>query len=149
MKSILIAAFALVCLALPALAQPDHEAWRREVIAVETAWNKAVSDRDPKTIEGILDERFVFVGPNGAMADKAGLLRMAGNPDTTVEPFVTENVNVRFYGESAVVTGFFNQRGTWKGQPFSSRYAYTDVYVRTPQGWKAVSAHASIVPQPK
>ncbi|HYC06013.1 MAG TPA: nuclear transport factor 2 family protein [Azospirillaceae bacterium] len=149
MRRRVLAALAFLCFAMPAAAEPDTEAWRREVMAVETAWNKAVSDRDPKTIEGILDDRFVFVGPNGAMADKAGLVAMAATPDATVEPFVTENVNVRFYGETAVVTGHFDQRGTWKGKPFASRYAYTDVYVRGPSGWKAVSAHATLVPQAK
>jgi len=56
-------------------------------------------------------------------------------------------VLVRVYGNAAVMTGHFSQRGTYKGEPFETSSRYTDVYVKMNGQWRAVSAHATRMPK--
>lgn len=131
-----------------AVAQPAS-AERDAILAVERQWNAAVAARDPQTIAKILRPEFVFIAANGSKLDREAMLAAASNPDFQIDPFDTIAPDVRLYGSTAVVIGRFEQTGRYKGQPFRMTYAYTDVYVKTAEGWQAVSAHASVVPPPK
>jgi hypothetical protein len=53
---------------------------------------------------------------------------------------------VRTYGETGVITGIYFERGTIGKRSYSLESRYTDVYVRRPNGWLAVSAHSSMSP---
>ena len=83
-----------------------------------------------------LTEDFVCIDSDGSVLDKEAFLRRtARGPDVT--DYKLENVKVRIYGETALVqaTGLFTRKD---GSPGISRYI--DVYVRTGDDWKAVSA---------
>jgi ketosteroid isomerase-like protein len=79
---------------------------------------------------------FVCIDSEGNLLDKEAFLRRtAGGP--YVSNYRLEDVQVRIYGETALVqaAGFFTRQD---GQPGMCRYV--DVYVRTADDWKVVSA---------
>jgi ketosteroid isomerase-like protein len=83
-----------------------------------------------------LAEEFVCIESDGSQLDKAAFLRMTAQGSDLAE-YRLEQVDVQFYGDVALVRA----TGSWKtktGVPGSSRYV--DVYVRTGDDWKAVSA---------
>jgi ketosteroid isomerase-like protein len=83
-----------------------------------------------------LADDFVVIESDGTVLNKAEFLtQTAKGPD--VATYKLEQVNVRFYGEVALVraTGLFTRKD---GSPGTSRY--TDIYVRNGTDWKAVSA---------
>lgn len=73
----------------------------------------------------------------------------AAAPDLVIDPFETRDVQVRLYGGTAILTGWFEQTGRFQGRAYRSRSRYTDVYVREGGRWAAVSAHASTLPRPE
>lgn len=79
---------------------------------------------------------FLCTESNGAILDKPAFLKQtAAGPG--VQSYTLDDANIRIFGDTALVHGkgsFVRMDGS-KGQ---SRY--TDVYVRYPDGWKAVSA---------
>jgi ketosteroid isomerase-like protein len=119
----------------------------QELIALETAWDDAVAAKDRATLERIVADDFVVIGADGTVADKRQMIESIMTPELTIEPFKTEDVLVRVYGNTAVLTGRFSQRGTYKGQSFEVSSRYTDVYVKTNGRWRAVSAHATRMPK--
>jgi ketosteroid isomerase-like protein len=50
---------------------------------------------------------------------------------------------VRVWGNTAVVTALLWAKGTEAGKPFEYRLWFSDVYVRTPRGWKYVFGQAA------
>jgi ketosteroid isomerase-like protein len=97
---------------------------------------EAFMKSDVSWYEQHLTDDFVCIDSDGTVFDKEGFLRRTSlGPDVT--DYKLENVKVRIYGETALVqaTGLFARKD---GSPGISRY--TDVYVRTGDDWKAVSA---------
>lgn len=79
---------------------------------------------------------FQVIDSDGAELDKAAfLIQTAKGPD--VAAYKLDKVNVRFYGDVALVqaTGIFTRKD---GSTGTSRY--TDIYVRDGKDWKVVSA---------
>ena len=121
----------------------------RELLALETAWDDAVAAKDTTALARIIADGFVMIGANGAVSDKRQLIEAIANPELRIEPFRTEDVRVRLYGNVAVLTGRYSQRGSWKGQAYETAARYTDVYVRSGGRWRAVSAQATRIPATK
>ncbi len=83
-----------------------------------------------------LADDFLVIESDGSVLNKAEFLKNTANgPD--VAEYTLQKVDVRIYGDVALVqaTGLWTKKDRSKGL---SRY--TDVYVQTGTGWKAVSA---------
>jgi ketosteroid isomerase-like protein len=83
-----------------------------------------------------LDDDFVVIESDGSVLNKAQfLVNTAKGPD--VADYTLQDVSVRIYGNAALVqaTGFWTGKDGSKGM---SRYI--DVYVKTDDEWKTVSA---------
>lgn len=127
-------------------AAPDSV--RTALLRLEERWDDALVKKDRATLEGILAPGFMFIDADGSITRRAQLLEGVMAPELEIDPFVTRDVEVRLYDKTAVLTGWFEQTGRWRGQPYRQRARYTDVYVLGPAGWMAVSAHASTLVTP-
>jgi ketosteroid isomerase-like protein len=83
-----------------------------------------------------LAEEFVCIDSDGSVLDKAAFLRLTAQGSDLAE-YRLDEVDIRFYGDVALVRA----SGSWtskNGVPGVSRYI--DVYVRSGEEWKTVSA---------
>jgi len=83
-----------------------------------------------------LAEEFVCIDSDGSVLDKPAFLTMTARGSELAE-YRLDEVAVQFYGDVALVRA----QGSWRaknGTPGISRYV--DVWARTGEGWKAVSA---------
>jgi len=133
----------------PARAQAAPDAVRAELLALEARWDSAVVRKDLATLERIIAPSFVYIGADGSVSSRAEMLAGLRAPELEIDPFETRDVQVRLYGETAILTGWFEQTGRVGGRPYRVRSRYTDVYVREAGRWVAVSAHASSMPRPQ
>lgn len=51
---------------------------------------------------------------------------------------------MRVWGDTAVVTALLRSQGTNGGKAFEHRLWFSDVYVRTPSGWRYAFGQASL-----
>jgi ketosteroid isomerase-like protein len=83
-----------------------------------------------------LAEDFTCIESDGRVLDKQGFLGMTAEGSDLAE-YRLDEVEVRCYGD----VGLVRATGSWHakdGTPGLSRYV--DIYVRGPEGWRAVSA---------
>ncbi|HTG79960.1 MAG TPA: nuclear transport factor 2 family protein [Sphingomicrobium sp.] len=118
---------------------------RADLLAVERAWDTAVVERDVAALNRILADDFVLVWINGQVSGKREMLQAVADRKAEIDPFETEEVMVRIYGDTAVVNGRFTQTARLGERSETNQFRYTDVYHRTRKGWQAVSAHASLI----
>ena len=118
---------------------------RSDILAVERAWDTAVVKRDVAALDRILADDFLLVWINGQISGKRDMLQAVAARKAEIHPFETEDVNVRIYGDTAVVTGRFTQTAHLGERSETNQFRYTDVYHRTRRGWQAISAHASLI----
>jgi ketosteroid isomerase-like protein len=115
----------------------------QELLALETAWDDAVAAKDREKLEEIVADDFITISADGSVASKNQMIASTLAPELTIEPFKTEDVRVRLYGNTAVLSGWFSLHGTYEGKSFENSSRYTDVYVKSGGKWRAVLAQAT------
>ena len=100
---------------------------------------------DPVWFQENLADDYVLVTPTGAVKTKRDVIRELSTPGMRMEPFEPFEVQVRVYGETAVVVGRMRQRFILGGIRYANDLRYTDVYVKRKGKWQVVSAHTSAV----
>jgi ketosteroid isomerase-like protein len=113
-------------------------------------WDEAYLRRDTEALSRILADDFVFTHASGAVINKTRyIMACVKAPDIALEaPNRSDDVAVRVYGETAVITS----RATLRGQSFNRdpavQYRYTDVWVKQQGRWNAVASQATRIQQP-
>ena len=108
------------------------------------AWDTAIVRKDRAGIAGNMAGSFMQIGSDGRVADKAAFLDAIVSDRLVIEPYTVEEFRVRFYGDTALVTGRTDMRGSWDGKPFRSHYRFTDTYVREADGaWRVVNVQTT------
>ena len=92
-----------------------------------------------------LSEDYVLVTPNGTVRTKRDVVSELATPGMKMNPFEAIEVQIRLYGDSAVVNGRMLQRYTLGRVKYANDLRYTDVYVKKKGRWLLVSGHASNV----
>lgn len=140
-----VVALASIFLALSALpsfaSHPDDEA---VVAALDAKYQEAVKNNDVSTMDRILADDFVLVSGRGQTQSKADLLKESASHSIVYDHQEDTNRTVRIWGDTAVVTALLWAKGTENGKSFDYRLWFSDVYLRTPTGWRYTFAQASL-----
>jgi ketosteroid isomerase-like protein len=110
------------------------------------AWDAAIVRKDRAAIAANMAESFQQIGSDGALADKAKFLEGITSEKLVIAPYTVEEFRVRFYGDTALVSGRTDMHGSWDGKEFRSHYRFTDTYVREADGkWRVVNVQTTEV----
>jgi ketosteroid isomerase-like protein len=111
-------------------------------------WAAAERTGDADTLDPLLADDFMLVGPLGFVLAKEQYLGSRRSGDLKHESLVWEDVSVRVYGEAAVAVGSQTQRSTYQGRDASGRFRVTQIAVRRADRWFIVGLHYSPIAQP-
>jgi hypothetical protein len=119
----LIVAVMFIAGCLPAAPQEsgDTDAERTRILALENAWNLAEEHKDVKALEGLLASTLVYIDYDGSMMDKAQFMASVKAPSLHPEQIVNESMTAHLYGNSAIVTGIYREKGIAGGKPYLRR----------------------------
>ena len=112
---------------------------------LEHRWVEALVKADTRKLDDILGNRFVDTDEEGNRTDKRGVLGALESGDLKMASIILSGMQVRTYGDAAVVTGGALQTGTFRGQPLVPRIVFTDTFVLVNGSWRAVASHRSAV----
>jgi len=111
---------------------------------MEKAWNQAYKSRDGKALGTILHDSVVLVNDDGTLASKSGFLseinKAKPSENQQADP---ESITVRVFGNVAIATGVFRQKGVENGKSFVRRNRFIDTWIRSGDSWQCVSASAT------
>jgi ketosteroid isomerase-like protein len=124
----------------------DH---RKVVAALDTEYQAAVKKNDAATMDRILADDFVLVTASGKTYSKADLLNDARGGQTNYEHQEDTMQTVRVWGDTAAVTAKLWEKGIADGKAFDHTLWFSDVYVRTPSGWRYVFGQSAYCPVQK
>ncbi len=137
--------YALLALlpALFALSRPADDT--ATVANLDEAYQAAVKANDVASMDSILAPDFILVVGKGTVFTKKQLIDAARTRVVTYEHQEDTQRTVRLYGaNTAVVTALLWEKGTQGGKAFDKKLWFSDVYVRTPRGWRYVFGQASL-----
>lgn len=109
-----------------------------------TAWVEG----DCSFIEQILADDWSVTDLTGRVLKKAEVLEEAfGTKDRKVVSMQIDDVNVRSFGDWAIVTGRTQAAGEYQGEVAEVTLRFTDVFALRDGNWQAVASHATLISQ--
>ena len=112
-----------------------------EIKQMESDWGDAFERHDLAALDRFMADEYILTDPLGNVRNKAESLAAIKTSEVLFESTESDDVNVRIYGDTAVVTGRSTFKGRYKGWPLAGRYQYTDVLVNRGGSWLAVGSH--------
>jgi ketosteroid isomerase-like protein len=106
-----------------------------EILELVQRWADAEGAMDTATLEGLLGEDFVGVGPLGFVLDRGQWLARFGQ-GLRNDSFRIEEPVVHGGGDTAVVTAVQDQRTSFNGNDSSGRFRVTVVAAREAGDWR-------------
>jgi hypothetical protein len=143
----MVACLLLLVLSLPSGAQhtSDQEAEQTRILALENAWNLAEEHKDAHALDGLLADSLVYIDYDGTLMDKAQFMASVKTPSLHPELIVNETMKAQVYGDSAVVTGVYREKGIDKGKPYLRRGRFIDTWVNLHGTWVCVASQSTLI----
>jgi ketosteroid isomerase-like protein len=121
------------------LTTPEDEA----LAAVDATWNTLRLKPDVEALDRLLLDDWLLTHSDGRVQDKRAYLDELRTRSRANQAIANEDVTVRVYGDTGVVTGTSVQSGTSNGRPFEGRFRFTRVWVRENGAWRMAGSHSS------
>jgi ketosteroid isomerase-like protein len=110
-----------------------------EIRALETAQSAAIMRRDAAALDKLMSDDHTFITPRGFLVTKAQMLKALADGGFRYEYREISELQIRVWGEAAVVTGRSRYTGQNQGKDYSDAYRYTRMYVRQKGHWLSVA----------
>lgn len=120
---------------------------QQELLKLERQWWEAIVKRDQAFSERIAADEYIFTDPTGAVHDKQGDIEQSKSGTIIIESAELDDMKVRVYGETSVVTARNTIIGNAMGQDISGQYRFTDVFVRRDGRWQCVASQMTRILQ--
>jgi ketosteroid isomerase-like protein len=117
---------------------------RAALAALDARYQQAVEQNDAATMSQILADDFLLVEGDGKRSTKADLVDDARSGKTHYQVQADSERTVIVSGDTGIVTALLHARGVEDGVRVDYREWFSDVYVRTPAGWRYIFGQASL-----
>ena len=124
-------------------AQPGESA----VLQLEHDWTQAYLNHDVAALELVLADDWTYSPSDGSFKTRSQYIEEFRVDTIKYQSIDQQNVAVRIYGNTAVVSGEELIKGTDGAKPVTLHIRFTDVLVKTNGRWRAVASHESTIPQ--
>jgi ketosteroid isomerase-like protein len=147
MRAIILAGLLILSLSPAMFAQRESntDAEQTRILALENAWNLAEEHKDVKALDGLLANTMVYIDYDGTFMDKAQFIASVKAPSLHPEQIVNESMTAHVYGDSAVVTGIYREKGVNKGKSYLRRGRFTDTWVNQNGTWVCVASQSTLI----
>ena len=119
------------------------DAAREELAALSHAWDRAMVANDADAIGRYMAEDWTIVGSDGSIGQREVFLDLVRSGDLSHDVMTSEDIDVRVYGDAAVVLARGVSGGRFRGQAFRETERVSCVFVRREGTWKCVLTHLS------
>ena len=116
-----------------------------EIKMLEEVRNQAVLRGDVAVLERMTSDDYTFITLRGELRTKSEILKGFASGSFKFESRQISDLNVRVYGDTAVVTGRSVQKGTENGKDYSGPYWFTRVYVKQNGRWISVALQTTLI----
>jgi len=146
MKTIAMLILATLTVAAPAFAATPQQ---QQVLAVLHDWLDALEHNDLARLERIIAPDYrITASAEGRVMDRTEDLAPIASGDLKFESAKVSEVDVRMFGDTAVVTGVGKFSVVMRGKPLTVEERFTDVYVRRKGRWQPVASHSTPLKRP-
>jgi ketosteroid isomerase-like protein len=143
-------AIAILGVTLSSTAQTTNPATASEqaVRQQETLYANAVRRQDIAALQSLIAEEFLATSSTGELRNKAMELDdLKPNPGYSIDDFRLDDIRIRLFDNTAIVTGRQVLEVRYNKQPLTSLLRYTRVYIKRENRWQIVAQQLTGLPQ--
>jgi hypothetical protein len=129
----------------PAPDRPLHRLLKQR----DLDWGRALINRDERLLNELLDDDFTLTNPSGGLTNKRNHIRDILEGNFVITSHEADDVCVRVYGETAVVTARVKTVARNRARDLSGEFRTIRVYVKRGKAWKLVAHQATRSAQPQ
>lgn len=115
------------------------------ILALETAWNHAEQTKDIAALDQLLSPQLVYIDYDGSLSNKEQFLASVKSEGLQPEQITNESQTVHAFGNCAIVTGIYREKGVNKGKPYTRRGRFTDTWIRLNDTWQCVASQSTLI----
>jgi ketosteroid isomerase-like protein len=152
MKSFTLIAAAVLALVTYADAQRNRApsvsldaGTKDEILELEKERNRAIISGDAVALERMTSDDYTFITLRGELRTKAEIVQGFKSGSFHYDSREISDLNVRVYGNTAIVTGRSIQKGKENGKDYSGDYRFTRVYVKQDGRWQTVALQTTLI----
>ncbi|MDQ4121354.1 MAG: Rid family detoxifying hydrolase [Acidobacteriota bacterium] len=119
----------------------------QELLKANREYDAAIVANDANALDKILADDFVYTNPDGEVRDKARQLAFARSGELKFETGTSDDVKIRIYGNTAVMTGRFTAKGQFKDKSMEINERYTAVWIKQNGRWRLVAEQGNFIKQ--
>ena len=119
----------------------------QELLKRNKEYDEALVQEDASALDRIFADEFIYTSTTGELINKGQQLEAIKSGDLKIEYGKSDEVRVRVYGNTAVMTGRFIAKGAYKGKVFEAPERYTTVWVKRQRRWQLVAEQGTRVVQ--
>jgi uncharacterized protein (TIGR02246 family) len=120
---------------------------RKEVEEAQLLWLKAAENSDADLYASLMTEDFFCVTLDGLRLSRDQFLEGVRKVDRQIRKLSLSGLSLRFYPETAIVSGVIEFHAQVDGKPFDGPMAVTGVWIRQQDRWKCACYHLSDIRQ--
>ena len=121
---------------------------QRELTQLVKDLNETVVKADVAVLERVLHEDYVHLRPRGTVENRAQYLENRKARRVDFESLAPDEINVRVYGDTAIVTGRSTAKGKDQYGKMDEHRRWTRVLVRRDGRWQFVHFQGTPISQP-
>jgi hypothetical protein len=130
---------ALACVAMPAAdGQTSDQHAESKMHAMENLKLQAYRAKDFRTLDKLLDNRFVAVAQDGETRSKVKELLMVKESDSL--QYIENDMVIRMHGNTTIVTGLYEIRRLVHGSTSAERGRFIDTWLNREGQWVMISS---------
>jgi len=121
----------------------DAAAVEQTLKQMERDWNQATIAKDFKTVDRIMADDWTGVDFHGMTVTKAETMEELKSGESSNESVELGEMQVKVFGNTAVVMGTDTEKSTYHGRDSSGKYAWLDVFTMRDGRWQAVASQST------
>jgi hypothetical protein len=114
-----------------------------ELTKFEKEWSDAEVRGDRNTLDTMLTDQFVGVGPRGFVLTKAEWLDRHASGDLKYRSIYVDEIDVHPYGDAVLVTSVQSQDGSYQSHDIKGSFRTSQLMVRDGDHWRLASIQYS------
>jgi ketosteroid isomerase-like protein len=115
-----------------------------EVESLSKRWFQAWLEKNDATVERLMADDYVYVGPNGLVLDRQAILAVIRSPSYRLDHGTRSEVVVRPVGQEAAVERHrYQGAGSFEGNPFTDDHRGLMVWEKHAGQWRLVMEQCS------
>jgi ketosteroid isomerase-like protein len=115
------------------------------ILALETAWNHAEQAKDAAALDQLLANSLVYIDYDGSIMTKGEFLAEITAVDLHPSQIINDEMTAHVYGDAAIVTGTYREKGVLKGKPYLRHGRFTDTWVKLDGTWQCVASQSTLI----